>query len=64
MPFSLNPEWYTQPSGSINLSRFDEVNMALKIRENSSLFVLDVYGIVHNVVKIKDGMMMFEWVNY
>lgn len=63
MPFSLKPEWYAQPSGAVNLSRFDEVNMALKIKKNSLPFVLDVYGIVHNVVKIQDGMMTFEWLN-
>lgn len=63
MPFSLKPEWYSQPSGSINLSRFDEINMSLKIKENNPSFVLDVYGMMHNVVKITDGRLTFEWLN-
>jgi len=62
MPFSLKPE-ESQPSGSINLGRFDEVLLSLKMTPNNPSCKLYVFGILYNVLIIENGIAKFEWLN-
>jgi len=63
IPFSIKPEDATQPTGSINLSRFDSVTLALKLKSGNPECQLHIYGIVHNIVTISNGTLTFEFVN-
>jgi hypothetical protein len=63
IPFSIKPEDSTQPTGSINLSRFDSVTLALKLNPGNPECQLHIYGIVHNIVSISNGTLTFEFVN-
>lgn len=62
MPFSLKPE-ENQPSGSINLGRFDEALLSLKMTPNNPSCKLYVFGILYNIVTIENGIARFEWLN-
>jgi hypothetical protein len=61
MPFSMKPEDATQPTGSINLSRFDEVDLILKMNRNNPSCQIHIYAIIYNVVTIENGSLTFEW---
>ena len=63
IPFSIKPEDSTQPTGSINLSRFDSVTLALKLNPGNPECQLHIYGIVHNLIHIQNGTLTFEFVN-
>lgn len=63
IPFSIKPEDSTQPTGSINLSRFDSVILALKLNPGNPECQLHIYGIVHNLIHIQNGTLTFEFVN-
>lgn len=63
IPFSIKPEDATQPTGSINLSRFDSVTLALKLKSGNPECQLHIYGIVHNILQISNGTLTFEFVN-
>jgi hypothetical protein len=60
MPFCLNPE-ENQPSGSINLSRFDEVDLMLKLPSQNPSCQIHIYGIMINVITIENGGVKFEF---
>jgi Major capsid protein N-terminus/Large eukaryotic DNA virus major capsid protein len=62
MPFSLKPE-DDQPSGSINLGRFDEVLLSLKMAPNNPSCKLYIFGIMLNSLVIENGIATFEWLN-
>lgn len=62
MPFSLKPQ-DSQPTGSINLSRFDEVLLSLKMTPNNPPCKLYVFGIMINVLTIENGKVHFEFMN-
>lgn len=62
MPFALKPE-DEQPTGSINMGRFDEVLLNLKLRDNNPECKLYVFGIMYNIVTIENGVLTFEFVN-
>lgn len=62
MPFSLKPE-DNQPTGSINMGRFDEVLLSLKMYPNNPECKLYVFGIMYNIVTIENGVLTFEFVN-
>jgi len=62
MPFAIKPEDY-QPTGSANLSRFDEVSLNLEMTPNNPECKLYVFGIMYNIVTISDGILKFEWLN-
>lgn len=63
MPFALKPEEPTQPTGSINLSRYDEILLSLKMTPNNPACKLYVFGILYNILTIKSGVATFEWIN-
>jgi len=62
MPFAIKPE-DTQPTGSINLSRFDEVTLSLQMKPGNPDCNLYVFGICLNVVTIENGTLSFSWMN-
>lgn len=62
IPFSLKPE-DQQPTGSINLGKFDEVILSLKMTPNNPTCKLHVFGIMYNILTIQNGSATFEWVN-
>jgi hypothetical protein len=62
MPFALKPE-DEQPTGSINMGRFDEVLLNIKLRDNNPECKLYVFGIMYNIITIENGVLTFEFVN-
>jgi hypothetical protein len=62
MPFALKPE-DEQPTGSMNMGRFDEVLLNLKLRDSNPECKLYVFGIMYNIVTIENGVLTFEFVN-
>ena len=62
MPFALKPE-DDQPTGSLNMSRFDEILLSLKMNDNNPECKLYVFGIIHNIVTIENGVLTFEFAN-
>jgi hypothetical protein len=62
MPFALKPE-DDQPTGSLNMSRFDEILLNLKMNDNNPECKLYVFGIMYNIITIQAGILSFEWVN-
>lgn len=61
--YSLTPEDATQPTGFINMNRFDDITLALKMTKNNPFSFLHIYGIVHNIAYIKNGELQFEFLN-
>jgi hypothetical protein len=62
MPFALKPE-DDQPTGSLNMSRFDEILLSLKMNDNNPECKLYVFGIMYNIITVQGGILSFEWVN-
>jgi len=62
LPFSLDAD-SNQPQGSLNLSRFDNVLLSLKLAESNPRTLLQVYGIVYNIVTVENGKFKLEWYN-
>lgn len=60
MPFSLKPE-DNQPTGSINLSRFNDVTLYLNMKQNNKECMLYTYAISYNIIKIEDGILKLEF---
>jgi len=63
MPFCIMPENSGQPSGSINLSKFDEVSLSLKLNKNNPECEIHIYGLIYNIVTIENGSLTFEFMN-
>jgi len=63
IPFCTTPESSVQPTGSINLSRFDNITLALNMNKNNNLCQIHIYGIMLNIVTIENGSLRFEFVN-
>jgi hypothetical protein len=62
MPFALKPE-DDQPTGSLNMGRFDEILLTLKMRSNNPTCKLYIFGIMYNIVTIENGGLSFEFLN-
>lgn len=60
MPFALNCE-HNQPTGSVNLSRFDQVKLNIQMQDDTPECKLYVYAINYNILTFKDGFMFFEF---
>ena len=59
MPFSLKPE-DNQPTGTINISRFNDVVLSFKLHYGSEKY-LHIYAISYNIVTVENGMLVFEF---
>lgn len=61
MPFCLKPDDHSQPTGSLNMAKFDEINLSLKLNKNeTSSSRIYIYGIMYNVVTVINGSLVFE----
>ena len=57
--FSLTPEDYNQPSGSINFSKIDNISIDIIFNKNISITntaKLRIYCLSHNILHIKNGL--------
>lgn len=61
MPFSIRPE-DNQPTGSLNMSRFNDVTLSLNLEVNNPKLKLSVYSLTYNIVKIENGLLTMEFV--
>ena len=59
MPFSIRPE-DNQPTGSLNLSRFNDITLALTTTDTVEMN-LYVFGISYNIVTVENGMLTMEF---
>jgi len=59
MPFSIRPE-DNQPTGSLNLSRFNDITLALTTADTVEMN-LYVFGISYNIVTVENGMLTMEF---
>ena len=60
MPFSIKPE-ENQPTGSLNMSRFNDVTLSLTMTNNNPECKLHVFGVNYNIVTVVNGMLLFEF---
>lgn len=60
IPFSIRPE-ENQPSGSLNMSRFNDITLSLKLKPNNNEVYLYVYAINYNILKIENGTLSLEF---
>lgn len=61
MPFSLRPE-DNQPTGSLNMSRFNDITLALKLCRDNPQMKLFVFAISYNILTIENGAVVLEFV--
>lgn len=59
MPFSIRPE-DNQPTGSLNLSRFNDITLTLTTVDTVEMN-LYVFGISYNIVTVENGMLTMEF---
>jgi len=59
MPFSIRPE-ENQPFGSLNVSRFNDVILSLKLSNNNPEMFLYTFALSYNIVKIENGFLTME----
>jgi len=60
MPFCLKPE-DNQPTGSVNLSRFNDVILSVKVRNSNPECLIYVYAVNYNIVTIENGTFTLEF---
>jgi hypothetical protein len=60
MPFALKPE-HIQPTGSINMSTFNDITLSLKMRGNNPDCFLFVFAKSYNVITIENGILTMEF---
>lgn len=66
MPFAINPDDTMnkgQPTGSVNLGRYDEVTLSLQMNSNNPSCRLYIYSIALNIITFENGVLTFEWMN-
>lgn len=61
MPFCLRPE-DNQPTGSLNMSRFSDITLALRLCKDNPTMRLFVFAVSYNIVTIENGTMIIEFV--
>lgn len=62
MPFSILPE-SNQPSGTLNMSRFDNVMLTIKMINNNPSCLLNVFAIAYNSITIQNGLLTLDFMN-
>jgi hypothetical protein len=60
MPFCLKPE-DNQPTGSLNLSRFNDVILSVRVRGPNPECYIYVYAVNYNIVTIENGTFTLEF---
>ena len=63
--FAIAPETFEQPSGSINLSRLDSVEMQFEMTDGMQLdnYQIQVYARSYNIIRYKDGLAGVAFAN-
>lgn len=61
MPFCIRPE-ENQPSGTLNMSRFNDVTLTLKLPPGNEEMLLYVFAVSYNVITIENGLLSFQFV--
>ena len=60
IPFGLRTGT-TQPTGTINMSMFDNVTLSLKMAPDNPECFLNLYAVTLNKLVIRDGSLTLEW---
>jgi hypothetical protein len=60
VPFCIKPE-DNQPTGAINLARFDHVVLGLELADNNPESFVFVYGVMYNIVVISGGFLKLRF---
>lgn len=60
LPFCIDPE-KNQPTGSLNMSNFDNIVMTLKMVKNNPECLFYIYSVMYNVVTVNDGLLSFKF---
>lgn len=60
MPFCIKPE-DNQPTGSLNMSRFNDVVMSFKLPNTNAESYIYVFAINYNIVTVENGTLVFEF---
>lgn len=60
MPFSIRPE-ENQPFGSLNVSRFNDIILSLKLPNNNPELFLYTFALSYNILKIENGILSLEF---
>ncbi len=60
IPFSIYPE-DNQPSGSINMSRFDDISLNLTLKAGNPDLLLFIYAVNYNVLTISKDSFQLEY---
>lgn len=60
MPFSNRPE-YNQPTGSLNFSRFDSINLKVSRKTIGKLMYLYLFAVNYNVMTVQNGSPVLEF---
>ena len=60
MPFCIKPE-DNQPTGSLNLSRFNDITLALNLKKNNPDCMLYVFANCYNIVVIENGTLTLQF---
>ena len=60
MPFCLKPE-DNQPTGSVNMSRFNDVVLSVRMRNPNPECFIYVYAVNYNIVTIENGTFTLEF---
>ncbi len=60
LPFCLKPE-DNQPTGSINLARFDSKVLGLELVDNNPECYVYVYAVMYNVIVVSDGFLRMRF---
>lgn len=60
IPFCIKPD-DNQPNGTLNMSKFNDVVLSLKLQNNIPDTYLYVYGISYNILTIDNGNITFEY---
>ena len=60
IPFSNRPE-YNQPTGSLNFSRFDSINLKAYRKTIGKILYLYLYAVNYNIMTVQDGSPRLEF---
>lgn len=60
IPFCINPE-DIQPTGSLNMSRFNDVVLSVKLLPNNPETYIYVYAVNYNIVTVENGSLSIEF---
>jgi regulator of RNase E activity RraB len=60
MPFCTRPE-DNQPTGSLNMSNFNDITLFLKMQPNNPELRLYVFALCYNIVIIENGLLRLEY---